>query len=96
MIPLEIGGYTDAAGKFHATEVSIISVGRDPRVGIQPVRRVTIDPRSEVSPSYWYVDGLAVPRTELGRRYLEAAYREDEANGFDMSYELLCEKDGPT
>ena len=55
-----------------------------------PRRRVTIDPHSDVSPSYWYVDGRAVPRTELGRQYLEAAYREDVAAGWGMSYESLC------
>lgn len=57
-----------------------------------PRRRVTVDPRSEVSPSYWYVDGLAVPHTEIGRRYLKSAWDEDVAAGYCMDYESLKEE----
>ena len=55
----------------------------------KPHRRVTIDPRSDVSPSYWYVDGQAVPRGEIGRQHLAAAQQEDIANGYSMEYEDL-------
>lgn len=50
-----------------------------------PQRRVTVDPR-HLSPSYYYVDGKAVPHTALGRQFLESAYREDEAAGYCMDY----------